>query len=244
MELIRKIQFEVDVSCGIGGGQPSCTMNVVRPQLSRTALAALRCTASARCFSAEALRREPSRPHQSGSLPHQQSRYENYDKTSSTYDNVRSPIGLPDFESVLSTVASRRGLASPRDLTCLDGGCGTGNYTHSLSKVVGSITGVEPNAGMRAKARAKMADAGVGNVEVLDGSLDRLPVRDASVDVVWITQVLHHLYESSTTPRYGAQWVVPHSSTCYCRLCPALELAHRSMSMPLSSASSQPCGRV
>jgi SAM-dependent methyltransferase len=196
----------------------------------------LRCTASARCFSAaEALRREPSRPH---SLPHQQSRYENYDKTSTTYDNVRSPIGLPDFESVLSAVASRRGLASPRDLSCLDGGCGTGNYTHSLSKVVGQVTGVEPNEGMRAKARAKMAGAGVGNVEVLDGSLDQLPVRDASVDVVWITQVLHHLYDSSTTPRYGRRVRV------YAIVgCPALELAHRFMPMPPSSASSQPSGR-
>ena len=52
------------------------------------------------------------------------------------------------------------------------------------------------------------------------------------------TGEVHHLYDSSTTPRYGRRVRV------YAIIgCPALELAHRFMPMPPSSASSQPSGR-
>jgi ubiquinone/menaquinone biosynthesis C-methylase UbiE len=115
------------------------------------------------------------------------SSYENYDKTSQTYDQYRSPIDLSTFRKAFNDVANRL-QKKTTSLTLLDAGCGSGNYLECFQQEVGTIHGLEINDGMISKARAKLP-----NANIQQGSITEIPLEDEAVDVVITTQVLHHL---------------------------------------------------
>jgi ubiquinone/menaquinone biosynthesis C-methylase UbiE len=48
----------------------------------------------------------------------------------------------------------------------------------------GSVTGIDMTPEMVAKARGSVAEMGLGNVTIVEGSAERLPFDDASFDVV------------------------------------------------------------
>jgi ubiquinone/menaquinone biosynthesis C-methylase UbiE len=116
------------------------------------------------------------------------SNYEDYSKTSQTYDRFREPISLPLMRRTFGHVATRMSKNGASDLDLLDAGCGSGNYLHSLRKDVGTITGLEFNEGMLSKAREKLPGA-----RIEQGSITSLPFEESSFDVCITTQVLHHL---------------------------------------------------
>jgi ubiquinone/menaquinone biosynthesis C-methylase UbiE len=64
----------------------------------------------------------------------------------------------------------------------LDIGCGTGFHLPWFASTASSVVGVEPHADLVALARRRTRR--LGNVEVRQGTAQRLPVADASVDVV------------------------------------------------------------
>ncbi len=69
----------------------------------------------------------------------------------------------------------------------LDLGCGAGMDSLLAARRVGPtgrVIGVDMTGPMVEKARANAREAGVGNVEFRQGEADRLPVADASVDVL------------------------------------------------------------
>lgn len=68
----------------------------------------------------------------------------------------------------------------------VDLAAGTGKLTRALVPLGASITAVEPVAAMRAQLRAT-----VPGVPVLDGTAERLPFADATVDVVVVAQAFH-----------------------------------------------------
>jgi ubiquinone/menaquinone biosynthesis C-methylase UbiE len=117
------------------------------------------------------------------------SSYEQYDRTAAHYDRTRWPIGA---EIIVGCLAQGR-VPLPK-MTLLDAGCGTGNYVRALLPHVGRIEALDRSAGMLAVAGRKLADAVEdGRVVLHRGSIDALPLPDASVDGVLINQVLHHL---------------------------------------------------
>ncbi|MGH3371945.1 MAG: class I SAM-dependent methyltransferase [Nocardioidaceae bacterium] len=63
----------------------------------------------------------------------------------------------------------------------LDIGCGTGFHLPRWGRHARSVTGVEPNPALVAVARRRTSR--LAHVRVLDGTAQRLPVPDASVDV-------------------------------------------------------------
>lgn len=67
-----------------------------------------------------------------------------------------------------------------RDL--VDLGCGTGFWLPGYATEAASVTGVEPDPALAARARERVGS--VANVVVLAGSAEYLPLPDASVDVV------------------------------------------------------------
>jgi SAM-dependent methyltransferase len=78
----------------------------------------------------------------------------------------------------------------------IDLGSGTGTMSTELALLVapaGSVTGIEPNAPLRALADHRAGAAGVGNVSFVDGLAAALPFDDSSVDLVWCERVLQHL---------------------------------------------------
>jgi len=69
----------------------------------------------------------------------------------------------------------------------LDIGSGAGFDSLLAGRMVGPlghVTGVDMTPEMRAKARANAARLGLANVEFMDGLAERLPLSDASCDVV------------------------------------------------------------
>ena len=76
-------------------------------------------------------------------------------------------------------------LAAGEDV--LDIGCGAGMDTLIAAQMVGhdgTVTGIDMTADMAAKARRSVAEVGLDNVTIVDGSAEQLPFADARFDVV------------------------------------------------------------
>jgi len=93
-----------------------------------------------------------------------------------------------------SAVESFAGVANPFSLgrlargeRVLDLGSGAGTDSLVAAQMVGeggSVTGIDITPEMLAKARATAAEAGFENVTFVEGEAERLPLGDASFDVV------------------------------------------------------------
>jgi arsenite methyltransferase len=69
----------------------------------------------------------------------------------------------------------------------LDVGCGAGVDSLVAAQMVGangSVTGIDMTPEMVAKARGSVAEMGLGNVTIVEGSAEHLPFDDARFDVV------------------------------------------------------------
>ncbi|MBO0979426.1 class I SAM-dependent methyltransferase [Microbacterium sp. SD291] len=70
--------------------------------------------------------------------------------------------------------------------TALDLGAGTGKFTELLTARADRVIAVEPSVAMLDVLRTKLPDA-----VALEGSAERIPVEDSSVDVVSVAQAFH-----------------------------------------------------
>ena len=117
------------------------------------------------------------------------SSYENYSRTSASYDATRPPQGLEIIRENLSMNA-----VPMKSQALLDAGCGTGQYAAALIDEVSHITAVDLNEAMLAAASNKLgAEVESGRVVFHQASLETLPLDDESVDAVLVNQVLHHV---------------------------------------------------
>lgn len=114
------------------------------------------------------------------------SKYEDYQRTSQSYDDTRVVIGLEVLLGALTTSDTPLG-----EQVVLDAGCGTGAYLGAIRPYVGGVIGIELNEGMLDRAREK--HGGDDGVRMECGSITALPLEDASVDAVMCNQVVHHL---------------------------------------------------
>jgi ubiquinone/menaquinone biosynthesis C-methylase UbiE/DNA-binding transcriptional ArsR family regulator len=79
----------------------------------------------------------------------------------------------------------------PAEWTIGDLGCGTGALLPILASHVASVIGVDASAEMLNAARGRVST--LSNVEVRQGTLEALPLADASLDAAVLALVLHHL---------------------------------------------------
>jgi SAM-dependent methyltransferase len=79
-------------------------------------------------------------------------------------------------------LAAMRDLAPWDERVLLDLGCGTGFWLPKYAEAAETVIGIEPDPELRAAAAIRVAE--LGNVSVLAGSAEHLPVPDDSVDVV------------------------------------------------------------
>ncbi len=77
----------------------------------------------------------------------------------------------------------------PSDWVVGDLGCGTGALLSTLAQSVGRVIGVDASDEMLAAARLRSTE----NVELRRGSLEALPIDDATLDAATMMLVLHHL---------------------------------------------------
>lgn len=76
----------------------------------------------------------------------------------------------------------------------LDAGCGSGRYLrHALQRGADHVTGVDLSPPMLARAVQELADVDAGRCTLREGSLESLPVADASVDLSLCALALGHL---------------------------------------------------
>jgi ArsR family transcriptional regulator len=88
-----------------------------------------------------------------------------------------------------------------------DLGCGTGQVSAALAPVVGRVIGVDESGEMLAAARRRTR--GLPNVEIRRGSLESLPIEDATLDVAVLILVLHHVAEPIAVLRQAARALKP-----------------------------------
>ncbi len=73
-----------------------------------------------------------------------------------------------------------------------DVGCGEGHLTIETSRWARKVIAVDRSPEVLARAKALAARRKAKNITWKRGELDRLPIKDASVDLVLLSQALHH----------------------------------------------------
>ena len=100
------------------------------------------------------------------------------------------------------------GLLMPR-MKVADLGCGEGYLTMEAARWASRVIAVDRSDAVLARARALARRRRVSNVVWKKGELDRLPMKDASVDVAMLSQALHHAHQPARAIAEAARVVVP-----------------------------------
>lgn len=100
------------------------------------------------------------------------------------------------------TLEALLGLVPP-GWVAADLGCGTGDAAAWLAPVVARVHAIDSSETMLRAARKRLA--GFANVEFAAGTLESLPLPDASVDAAVCVLVLHHLDDPSRALREFAR---------------------------------------
>jgi ArsR family transcriptional regulator len=88
-----------------------------------------------------------------------------------------------------------------------DLGCGTGQVCEAIAPFVRRVVGVEQSTGMLQAARGRLRD--FRNVTLRRGSLERLPIEAAELDLAVMTLVLHHIADPGRVLTEAARVVRP-----------------------------------
>lgn len=94
-------------------------------------------------------------------------------------------------------------------VTVADLGCGEGYLTIETSRWASRVVAVDRSEAVLKRARALATRRRVRNVIWKRGELERLPIRDAAVDVALLSQALHHAKDPGRALAEAARIVVP-----------------------------------
>ncbi|HSC26762.1 MAG TPA: metalloregulator ArsR/SmtB family transcription factor [Vicinamibacterales bacterium] len=94
-------------------------------------------------------------------------------------------------------------------LRVADLGCGEGYLTIEASRWASRVIAVDRSRVVLQRARALAARRRVRNVVWKRGEIERVPIRDGSVDVVLLSQALHHAQDPSRALAEAVRILVP-----------------------------------
>jgi SAM-dependent methyltransferase len=124
--------------------------------------------------------------------------------------------GSPDARDARQFVPGRSWAAWSRALGLLlpplkvaDLGCGEGYLTIEASRFASRVIAVDRSEAVLKRARALARRRRVSNVIWKRGELDRLPMRDGSVDVALLSQALHHAQNPERAVAEAVRITVP-----------------------------------
>lgn len=100
--------------------------------------------------------------------------------------------------------------------TIADLGAGEGRLTLLLARFAESVVAVDQSKAMLREVQRRAKEAGVApRVKIAEGDLEELPLRDGSMDAVFLSQALHHaaqparaIGEAARVARPGGQVIV------------------------------------
>ncbi len=98
-------------------------------------------------------------------------------------------------------------LLPPLDVADL--GCGEGYLAIEASRFARRIIAVDKSEAVLSRARAVARRRRLSNIEWKRGELERLPLRDASVDVALLSQALHHVHDPAAALAEACRIVRP-----------------------------------
>ena len=76
-----------------------------------------------------------------------------------------------------------------------DLGCGSGRIAAAIAPYAHSVVGVDSSPEMLDVARSRLA--GFGNVQLVEGRIESLPLESASLDLALVVHLLHHVADPS-----------------------------------------------
>jgi ArsR family transcriptional regulator len=124
-----------------------------------------------------------------------------YSSAAAEWDRLRDELFGDRFD-----LLALPGLLDP-DWVLADLACGTGRVAAAVAPGVGRVLAIDSSEAMLAAARARLAH--LGNVKVLDGALEGLPLDDASVDAATLFLALHHVAEPARALAEAARVLRP-----------------------------------
>lgn len=90
-------------------------------------------------------------------------------------------------------------------LEVVDFGCGTGALTVELARWARHVTAIDRSESTLTKARAQASKEGLKNITFLAADLEHLPLESGSIDLVVISQSLHHVTHIEAVLAEGAR---------------------------------------
>jgi ArsR family transcriptional regulator len=109
-------------------------------------------------------------------------------------------------------------LLPPLDVA--DFGCGTGVLATAIARWARRVWAIDQNAQVLAQARERAAREGHGNITFLRQDLHRLSLQDGALDLVVISQSLHHVEEPSAVLAEAARILKPGGKLVLLELMP------------------------
>jgi ArsR family transcriptional regulator len=100
------------------------------------------------------------------------------------------------------------GLLLP-PLRVADLGCGEGYLALEAARWASRVIGVDRSPVVLERARGLARRRRVGNITWRRGELERLPIKDAAVDVALLSQALHHAQEPARAIEEAVRIIVP-----------------------------------
>lgn len=131
------------------------------------------------------------------------------DKMRSFFDSMAGRLGK-DYvpgKSWKSLAEALLRLMPPVDVADL--GAGDGGFALLLSQSARRVIAVDSSEKMLEVAREQAQRAGVANVEFRQGDMEEIPIADASVDIVFFSQSLHHALHPERALREAARILRP-----------------------------------
>ena len=110
-------------------------------------------------------------------------------------------------ERVIERMAAVSGV--DEGMTVADIGTGTGFVAAGIAPRVGRVIAMDNSSAMLDVARRNLADLRIPNVELLEGDIQSLPLKDDSVDAAFANMVLHHAEDPAAMLREMARVVSP-----------------------------------
>ena len=132
-----------------------------------------------------------------------------FDRTAGDYDRIERVMAFGSGSWYRRCMLSQAGLKP--GMRVLDVGVGTGLTAREAARLTGTsgqVTGVDPSAGMLARAVLP------ARVRLLTGTAEALPVPAASVDFVCMGYALRHVADLSQVFREFRRVLVPGGRVC------------------------------